>query len=106
MFMRFWFVEYYEAFVLPDAPKYARVRRWIDACLKHPSAQQVSRDQIIKLYYDYSRNAGNGALLPGRKVSSFVFEPHWSKRPMPPAEKYGPAATDEQLGLVETERSA
>lgn len=100
MFMRFWFVEYYEGFSLPDAPKYARVRRWIDACVKHPAAQQVSRDEIIKLYYDYSRNAGNGALVPGRKVSSFVFEPHWSNRPMPPAEKYGRTATDEELGLV------
>ena len=40
MFMRFWFLEYYEDFDLPDAPAYARVKRWRDACLAHPAAQQ------------------------------------------------------------------
>lgn len=100
MFMRFWFVDYYEGFELPDEPKYARVRRWKDACVTHPAAQQVTREEIIKLYYDYSRNAGNGGLVPGRRVSSFVFEPHWSKRPWPPRDKYGPVATDGELGLV------
>lgn len=100
MFMRFWFVEYYEGFELPDEPKYVRVRRWRDACIVHPSARQVTREEIIKLYYDYSRNAGNGALLPGRQRSSFVFEPHWSKRPWPPPRKSGPIATDAELGLV------
>ncbi len=100
MFMRFWFVDYYEGFALPDEPKYARVREWVDACVKHPAAQQVTREEVIKLYYDYSRNAGNGALLPGRTRSSFVFEPHWSKRPMPPADKRGAIATDQQLGLI------
>jgi len=100
MFMRFWFVEYYEGFELPDEPRYARVRRWRDACMAHPSAQQVTREEIIKVYYDYSRNAGNGALLPGRARSSFVLEPHWSKRPWPPREKSGPIATDAELGLA------
>jgi len=100
MFMRFWFVEYYEGFVLPEEPKYARVRRWRDACLAHPAAQQVTREEIIKLYYDYARGAGNGALLPGRTRSSFVFEPDWSKRPWPPESKSGPVATDAELGLV------
>lgn len=101
MFMRFWFVEYYEGFELPDEASYARVRRWVTACLKHPSAQQVEREEVIKLYYDYSRNVGNGALPPGRTRSSFVFEPHWSKRPMPPRDKYGPPATDAELGLLQ-----
>jgi len=40
MFMRFWFLEYYEDFDLPDSPEYARVKRWRDACLAHPAAQQ------------------------------------------------------------------
>ena len=44
--------------------------------------------------------AGNGGLLPGRKLSSFVFEPDWRKRPWPPKAKYGPSATDGQLGLA------
>lgn len=100
VFMRFWFLDYYEGFVLPDDPKFARVRRWRDACLEHPAAQQVTREEIVKLYYDYAKGAGNGALPEGRKVSSFVFEPHWSKRPWPPREKYDVLATDTELGFA------
>lgn len=100
MFMRFWFLDYYEGFQLPEEPRFARVRRWKDACLAHPAAQQVTQEQIVKLYYDYAKGTGNGALPPGRKVSSFVFEPHWRTRPMPPADKYGVAATDAELGLL------
>lgn len=99
-FMRFWFLEYYEGFDLPDDERYARVRQWRDACLSHPAAQQVSKERIVKLYYDYAKGAGNGALLPGRSRSSFVFEPGWSDRPWPPKDKYGHAATDEELGLA------
>lgn len=74
-FMRFWFLEYYEDFELPLGNQYARVREWRERCISHPAAQQVTREQIVKLYYDYAKGAGNGALLPGRKRSSFVFEP-------------------------------
>lgn len=100
MFMRFWFLEYYEAFELPDGPGYLRVRQWVDACRAHPAAQQVSREEIVKLYYDYAKGAGNGALLPGRTKSSFVFQPDWRERPWPPADKYGHSASDEELGLA------
>lgn len=100
IFMRFWFLEYYEGFDLPPA-EFPRVRAWRDACLAHPAAQQVTREEIVKLYYDYAKGAGNGALVPGRARSSFVFEPHWSARPMPPKDKYGASATDEELGLIE-----
>ena len=99
MFMRFWFLEYYEGFELPDDPRFARVRRWRDACLAHPAAQQVTREEIVKLYYDYATGHGNGALPPGRARSSFVFEPAWPGRPWPPADKYGHRATDTELGL-------
>jgi len=99
LFMRFWFLEYYENFELPASTEYRRVQQWRDACLAHEAAQQVTREQIVKLYYDYSKGAGNGALLPGRKHSSFVFEPHWRARPWPPADKYGYSATDDELGL-------
>lgn len=99
-FMRFWFVEYYEGFELPDEPRYARVRAWRDACLAHPAAQQVTREEIVKLYFDYARGAGNGALLPGRTRSSFVFEPHWRTRPWPPRDKWGPMPGDAELGLL------
>jgi glutathione S-transferase len=102
MFMRFWFLEYYEDFDLPDEPRFARVRRWRDACLAHPAAQQVTREQIVKLYYDYAKGVGNGALPPGRARSSFAFEPAWSGRPWPPQDKYGHSATDTELGLLTT----
>ena len=100
MFMRFWFLEYYEDFELPEGKDYDRVRRWREACLAEPHAQQVTPEQISKLYYDYARGAGNGALPEGRSVSTFTFKPHWTNRPMPPKDKYGPGATDEVLGLV------
>jgi glutathione S-transferase len=103
MFMRFWFLEYYEDFQLPEGnARYARVRRWVDACIAHPTAQQVSREEVIKSYYDYAKGAGNGALLEGRATSSFVFEPGWQQRPWPPKDKYGYSATDQELGLHPT----
>jgi glutathione S-transferase len=100
IFMRFWFLEYYEGFELPEM-QFARVLRWRDSCRAHPAAQQVTLEEIVKLYYDYAQGAGDGALLPGRTRSSFVFEPHWSRRPWPPREKYGRRATDHELGLLE-----
>lgn len=99
-FVRFAFLDYYEGFDLPDSPRFERVRRWRDACLAHPAAQQTSYEEVVKLYYDYAKGAGNGALLPGRARSSFVFSPHWSERPWPPRDKYGTSATDAELGLL------
>lgn len=99
MFMRFWFLDYYEEFSLPTGGEYDRVQKWQDACLAHPMTQQVSREEIIKLYYDYALGSGNGALPEGRQRSSFSFTPHWKGRPWPPRGKYIQSATDEQLGL-------
>ncbi|WP_323766383.1 glutathione S-transferase family protein [Marinovum sp.] len=99
MFMRFWFLEYYEDFDVPAVAEYARVRHWREACLAHPAAQQVSREEIVKLYYDYALGAGNGALPEGRQVSSFAFEPDWQARPWPPRGKYDTHASDAELGL-------
>jgi len=78
----------------------ARLRRWHAACLAHPAAQQVRREEIVKLYYDYAQGIGNGGTLPGRGRSSFVFEPDWRHRPMPPEGKFGPVASDAALGLI------
>lgn len=100
LMMRFWFLDYYEGFDLPDAPDYARARRWREACLARPEAQQVSREEIVKLYYDYAVGSGNGALPEGRAVSSFTFDPDWRERPMPPKDKYDRIASDAELGLV------
>jgi glutathione S-transferase len=98
VFARFWFLDYYEGYEIP--PELGRLRRWHAACLAHPAAQQVSREEVIKLYYDYALGLGDGALPPGRSHSSFSFAPHWSKRPWPPRDKWGPPATDAALGLV------
>jgi glutathione S-transferase len=100
MFQRFWFLEYYEDFELPETPAFARVRRWQRACRAHPAAQQVTREQVVKLYHDYARGAGNGERLPGRTRSSFVFDPDWPGRPWPPRDKWGPAPDDAALGLL------
>lgn len=97
-FMRFWFNDYYEDYALP--PELTRVAQWRDACLTHPSTQQVSFDQIVKLYYDYAVGAGNGAMPEGRQVSSFAFAPDWSQRPMPPKNKWTHKASDAELGLI------
>jgi glutathione S-transferase len=59
----------------------------------------VTMEQIVKLYYDYAMGGGNGALLPGRRRSSFVFAPDWRERPWPPKDKHGHSATDDELGL-------
>lgn len=99
-FVRFGFLEYYESFELPDERAYDRVRTWREVCLAHPHTQQVSHEEVVKLYYDYAKGAGNGAVPEGRSKSSFAFEPHWRDRPWPPRDKYGVSATDEQLGLV------
>ncbi|MFZ2101165.1 MAG: glutathione S-transferase family protein [Oricola sp.] len=100
MFARFWFLDYFEGFDLPDKERFARVRRWRDACLAHPAAQQVTKEEVVKVYYDYAKGAGNGALLSGRSRSSFVLEPSWRERPWPPADKYDTSATDRELGLA------
>jgi len=100
MFQRFWFLDYYEGFALPDTADYARVRQWQEACMAHPAATQVSREEIVKLYYDYALGAGNGALVAGRDVSSFAFTPHWRDRPWPPRDKYAGTASDAELGLA------
>jgi len=100
MFMRFWFLDYYEDFELPAGPAYDRVRAWREACLEHEAAQQVSQEEIVKYYYDYAKGYGNGALPEGRSVSSFTFEPDWPERPWPPRDKYEVNATDDELGLV------
>lgn len=100
IFKRFWFLDYYEGFELPVDPNCARVKKWRAACIAHEATDQVSEEEIVKLYYDYALGAGNGALIKGRKMSSFAFEPSWENRPMPPRDKYAATASDEDLGLV------
>ena len=98
LFMRLGFLEYCEDFGLPDVPAYARVRQGVDACVAHPAAQQVTRQEVVKLHHDDAKGAGNGALLPGRRQSPFALEPGWRGRPMPPKGKYGRSASDAEPG--------
>lgn len=98
IFARFAFLAYYENYEIPN--ELARVRRWHDACLAHPAAQQVSREQILKLYYDFALGLLGGVLPKGRNRSTFAFEPHWATRPLPPRDKWAPSASDAELGLV------
>ena len=100
VFKRFWFLEYYEDFDLPDERVYQRVRLWRQACMKHPATAQVTKEEIVKLYYDYALGAGNGALVESRSVSSFVLEPRWQGRPWPPKDTYAGTASDTALGLA------
>ena len=95
---RFWFLEYYEGYQPPTSCN--RVRRWRDACCDHPAAQQVSREQIIKMYYDYSMGVGNGMVPAGRTRSSFAPNPPWHERPWPSRKTYGRCASDAELGLL------
>lgn len=98
MFKRLWFLEYYEDYAVPATLE--RVWRWRAACVGHPAAQHRTREELIKLYYDYSQGGGNGAIPDGRSVSSFAPAIDWRKRPMPPRDKWGHAASDAELGLV------
>lgn len=99
IFVRFAFLEYYEDFQLPMSVEFTRVRRWRDACLAHPAAQQVSAEEVVKTYHDYALGHGNGAVPPGRSKSSFALDPHWRTRPWPPRGKGGPVLDDAALGL-------
>ena len=100
VFKRFWFLDYYEGFTLPGSDDYRRVKAWKAAAMDHPATGQVTEEEIVKLYYDYALGAGNGALVEGRKVSSFAFEPRWQDRPWPPRDKYSGSASDQELGLT------
>jgi glutathione S-transferase len=47
IFQRFWFLDYYEGFALPDDDAFTRVRRWRDACMAEPAADQVCEEEIV-----------------------------------------------------------
>ena len=99
MFKRLWFLDYYEDYQPPA--EFDRVLRWRAACLAHPVAQRHhSHRELMTLYYDYAQGGGNGRLPEGRSVSSFTLDPAWHRRPMPPRDKWGHAASDGELGLI------
>ena len=62
LFMRFWFLDYYGDWALPEGAAYGRVCGWVQAGVAHPAAQQVCR-------------------APGRRATSTAPCPatrHWS----------------------------
>lgn len=81
-------------------PRLRRVARWRAACMAHEATEQVTEEEIAKLHYDHAAGAGNGALVSGRKVSSFACEPDWRSRTWPPRDTYAGTASDAALGLV------
>lgn len=99
MFKRLWFLEYYEAYEIPQ--HLTRVLRWREAILAHPVVERHhGHRELMTLYYDYAQGGGNGRIPEGRTVSSFTLDPPWSERPMPPRDKWGIPATDVELGLI------
>jgi hypothetical protein len=66
--------------------------------MAHSATDQVTKEAIAMLYYDDALGAGNGALPAARSVSSFVFEPSWQSRPMPPRDKYAGTVRDKEWG--------
>jgi hypothetical protein len=98
--MRFWF-SILRGLRHPQGRCFARVRRWRDACLAHLAAQQVSHDEIVKLYYDYAVGAGNGALPEGGPLQLVSIRP---ARPphAAPRDKYDRIATDADSACLET----
>ncbi len=72
-FQRFAFVAYYEGVTIPS--HLDRVAAWWEASVQHPSAQQTSDEEVIKLYYDYARGAGNGGLLPNAPWPGWLVPP-------------------------------
>ncbi|HZV17941.1 MAG TPA: glutathione S-transferase family protein [Sphingobium sp.] len=99
MFKRLWFLEYYEDYTVPS--QFDRVLRWREACVNHTAAQYRSKEELLKLYYDYSQGCGNGRIPEGRTLSSFTLDADWRTRPMPPRDKWGCAASDRDLGLLQ-----
>jgi len=94
---RLWFLEYYDDYAIPE--RFARLHVWRTACLAHDATQDHGFEEIVKLYHDYSRGVGGGRIPDGRRKSSFTLDPHWSRRPMPPRDKWDAPPTDAQLGL-------
>lgn len=84
-FMRYVLNSWFRAFELPEG-ELVRIRQLQTVCLAHPLVQEtgMAEEDFIKLYADYARGYGNGAVPKGRKRSS--FDPAWplARRRMPP----------------------
>eukprot|EP01134_Creolimax_fragrantissima_P007299 CFRG7299T1 len=97
-----WVNEYYEDFQIPDTLEYTRVIKWRDACLAHNMSSVVTKEEIVKLWYDTVKGVPMGKANPDttRMFSSYAMEPHWTSRPMPNKNKYNYSCSDGELGLI------
>lgn len=76
---------YYRHFEIPDGPRYARARRWFEACLAHPGviATGMPEDHFIKLYYDHARGFRRG-VIPEGEESAYAMSTPLAERALPP----------------------
>jgi len=84
-FLRYEVVAYYQDFEVPDQPEYERVRRWHDQLLAHPIVQSTAESipDLIKLYEDYTLGYFNGAVPPGKSISSSDLSVPLHQRALP-----------------------
>lgn len=75
---------WYRDFRLPE--ELSRVRRWRDAILSHPLVLETGlpEEDLIKVYFDYSRGYRSGKIPPGAACSSLDLSVPVDERPMPP----------------------
>jgi len=84
-FERYVLNDYYWNFRPLEQGGLARVARWREAMLRHPTirATGMAPEDYIKLYEDYSYGCSNGKVPLGRARSSFDLAVPLSDRPMP-----------------------
>lgn len=89
-FLRYEVISYYHDFELPTGADYACVNQWRSEILKAPIVRQTAETttDLIKMYEDYTVGYFNGAVPPGKKISSSDLSLPMDNRPMPPKAAY------------------
>ncbi|MBV1933106.1 MAG: glutathione S-transferase family protein [Parvibaculaceae bacterium] len=84
-FLRYEVISYYHDFELPTGADYAYVQQWRSEILKAPVVRQTAEttNDLIKMYEDYTVGYFNGAIPPGKEVSSSDLSIPLNNRPMP-----------------------
>jgi len=85
-FLRGEVMAYYQDFKLPKADDYKRVSAWRERLLASDVVRGTaeSREDLIKMYEDYTIGYFNGAVPPGHERSSSDLSIPLSSRPLPP----------------------
>lgn len=84
-FLRYEVISYYHDFELPTGADYKYVKQWLSEILKAPVVRQTAEttNDLIKMYEDYTVGYFNGAIPPGKKISSSDLSIPLDNRPMP-----------------------